>query len=153
MPNYDRLCGVCGWVAIDVLEPILAPDVACPECAGETKRVWLSAPPNVIGDEMDHLQVNGLRNPRRFRSKQDHKRWLKSEGFIVKDEHKPLAGSDGSPHSSRWSGGGKQWLADAEALALRNGSAEGTVPEEDHPWNITWSTGTLSKDEAAKYAR
>jgi hypothetical protein len=115
--------------------------------------VWLSAPPNVIGDEMDHVQVNGLRHPRRFRSKQEHARWLKSEGFTVKDEHKPLLGSDKSPHSTRWASGGKKWLADAEALAARNGSGSGNQPEEDHRWNISWSTGELSKEQAAKYAR
>jgi putative FmdB family regulatory protein len=153
MPNYDRLCPSCGWVAVDVLEPIAAPPVACPDCGAETQRVWLSAPPNVIGDEMDHVQVNGLRHPRRFRSKQEHKRWLKAEGFVIKDEHKPLVGTDKSPHSTRWASGGKQWLADAEALAQRNGTAEGIIPEEEHHWHIRWSEGTLSKEEAAKYAR
>lgn len=153
MPNYDRLCNACGWVAIDVLEPIAAPPVACPQCEAETIRVWLTAPPNVIGDEMDHIQVNGLRHPRRFRSKQELARWRKSEGFTVLDEHIPLQGTDKSPHTSRWASGGKQWLADAEELARRNGAAEGTTPEEPCEWNITWSTGELSKEEAAKYAR
>lgn len=153
MPNYDRICDSCGWFSVDLLEPIAAPPVPCPDCSAETKRAWLTAPPTVIGDEMDHVQVNGLRHPRRFRSKEEHRLWLKSSGWRVSEEFAPMPGTDKSPHSVRSITGGKQWLADAEALALRNGAAEGKEPEDDYRWNIAWSTGTLSKEDAAKYAR
>lgn len=94
-------------------------------CGEPTERAWITKPPNAIGDEMDHLQVNGLKEPRRFRSKQEHKRWLNEVGLEVKDCHCPMPGGDTDQHSSKWSaGGGTHWLENAEALALRNHNGE-----------------------------
>ena len=151
MPFYDRLCPSCGWLAVDVLEPVNVPVQTCPACGDPTKRAWLTRSTNVIGDEMDHLQVNGLKEPRRFRSKLEHKRWLKENGYTIMDGHVGEYGSDKSKHSSRWAaGGGAEWLANAEELAKRNGASAGKDPE-DKPFNIKWSTGTLTPEQVEEY--
>lgn len=153
MPFYDRRCTGCEWKAVDVLEPItLAISVVCPVCHEPTERAWLSAPPNVIGDECDFTSNNGEKTPIRFRSKADHKRWLREKGYVVKDSHVGEAGSDKSKFSTRWVGGGKQWMADAEELAKRNGSASGTTPTPDDHFNIEWSEGIAPADMVARYA-
>lgn len=150
MPLYDRLCNGCGWVAIDVIEPIHAGTVTCPACGDPTERAWLTKSSNVIGDEMDHVQVNGLKTPRRFRSKQERKRWLKEAGYEEKGEHKGLQGSDKSPHTTRWEGGGKEWLAKAEALAQRHGGIGAKEPEEA-PFHVNWTTGELTPQQVEEY--
>lgn len=153
MPLFDRLCPHCGWQAIDVWEKPQAPAVACPECGGETRRAWLTRAAAVIGDEMDHTQVNGTREPIHFTSKQERKRWLKEQGYRENDAHVGQNGTDKSTLSTKWVTGGKQWLADAETLAQRHGTFKGNQPEPDpsSEFHITWRTGELTKEQAAEY--
>lgn len=150
MPTYDRLCHGCGWVGIDVIEPIDAGVVACPSCEKPTVRAWLTKPANVIGDECDFVSRNGEKHPVRFRSKLEHKRWLKEKGWEIKDEHKGLQGSDKSPHTTKWEGGGKEWLANAEALAQRHGGIGAKEPEDD-AFHVTWTTGELTPQQVEEY--
>lgn len=147
MPFYDRTCTACDYCIIDVLEPVYADNTSCPDCGQPTARAWMSAPPNVIGDECDFVTRNGEKNPRRFRHKSEHRRWLKENHFIVKDE-----AVSGDKHTKTWTAGGKQWLADAEALAMRNGSASGLVPEQDINLNVTFSEGVATPEMVARYA-
>ncbi len=137
MPLYDRQCESCGWQAIDLIEPVNAGVVLCHACGEPTVRAWFAKKAaNVIGDEMDHIQVNGLRHPRRFRSKSEHRRWIAGSGWTVKESH-PTAG-------------GKQWLSDAEELAKRQGGI-GTKEPEDEPLHVTWSTGELTPTQVEEY--
>jgi hypothetical protein len=153
MPLYDRRCGVCGWTVIDVVEPVTpATPPECPDCGSLTERAWLTAPPNVIGDACDFVSHNGERHSVRFRSKAEHKRWLKEKGYVVNDGHVGAAGSDKSKFSARWESGGPQWLADAEALARRNGTAKGRTPTPDDAFHITWTEGVATPEMIAKYA-
>lgn len=150
MPLFDRLCHGCGWQAIDVMEPVNPGVVTCPACGDPTERAWLTKPSNVIGDECDFVSHNGERHPVRFRSKLEHRRWLKEKGYAIKDEHIGLQGSDKSPHSTKWEGGGKEWLANAEALAQRH-SGIGSKEPDDEPLHITWRTGELTPAQVEEY--
>src|SRR5207245_8295763 len=86
MPTYDRLCFACGWVAVDVLEPMCCDPSPCPECGAVTERAWLTKPPNVVGDEVDFVSRNGEKHPVRFRSRADHRRWLNEKGLRIQDD-------------------------------------------------------------------
>lgn len=141
-PYYDRICKTCGWVAVDVLEPSCIDPPACPACGAPTERVWLTKSSNVIGDETDFVSHNGEKFPVRFRSKADHRRWLTEKGYRIQD--------DASGHSST---GGKQWLASAEVLATRNGSARGTAEGDDPPLHLTWTGGDLTPAQVAEYRK
>jgi hypothetical protein len=57
----------------------------------------------VRGDEIDFVQHNGTKEPIRFRSRGEFKRWLKEHNYEVGDSHVPLKGSDKSPYTSDWS--------------------------------------------------
>ncbi len=57
----------------------------------------------VIGDELDHWQVNGTNTPIHFRSKADRKAWLTANGLEEMARHVPTPGSDKSPFTSDWS--------------------------------------------------
>jgi hypothetical protein len=57
----------------------------------------------VIGDEMDHWQVNGTKTPIHFKSKSARRAWLKATGQEEFVRHQPLPGTDKSAHTSDWS--------------------------------------------------
>jgi hypothetical protein len=156
VPMYDRRCAFCGWTAIDRLEAIAAWILPCPECGQPTERAWLTKPPAAIGDEMDHVQVNGLNQPRRFRHKSERKRALKEAGWREYDAHCPTPGSDHDPHSVKWGAGGKVWLDKVEAQAREhhNGGFIGNAPADPNSeFHITWSTGTLTPEQVAHYRK
>lgn len=123
MPFYDRACPDCTWTAIDRFERIEPGIVLCPDCGSPTERAWLTKPSNVVGDEMEHTQVNGLAQPRRFTSKIEHRRWLKANIYRIADDHVPLQGSDRSPHSSRWAAISQETLDGAKAMLERSSGA------------------------------
>ncbi len=141
-PVYDLGCRSCDWQSIDELEPVNMPSrEACPECGSYTvERQWLSKPPFAVGDEMDHLQVNGTKEPIRFRSKIEFRRWLKENGYRVKDSHACMEGTDKAEHTTAWEAGGKAWLKNAEELAKahHNGGFVGNDPEPDASVNVRW---------------
>jgi hypothetical protein len=95
----------------------------------------------VVGDETDFVSHHGEKFPVRFRSKADHRRWLKSKGLRVQD--------DSSHHSST---GGKHWLEAAEELATRNGSGRGEVIHDD-PLHVTFTSGELTTAQVAEYRK
>src|SRR5678816_3280089 len=57
----------------------------------------------VIGDEMDHIQVNGCKTPIRFRSKSERRAWLKAQGLeeCVRHVENPATGK--SKFTTDWS--------------------------------------------------
>jgi DNA-directed RNA polymerase subunit RPC12/RpoP len=108
MPMYDRACPRCSYRLIDSWEPVKKPNIECPECGAWTERVWLSAPPNVIGDDIPgcidirHGLCHEDGTPQRFYSKSEIRREAERRGFVNRVEHKGSRGSDKSKHTTRW---------------------------------------------------
>lgn len=138
MPYYDRLCNRCGWLAVDALEACYADAPACPDCGTLTVRTWLTKPPTAIGDAMDHVQVNGLKEPRRFTSKQERRRWMKENGFREFVRH-----IDGSPHTERWATMDALTLANATALVTRAAKEPARNDPADHPLHVQHEYGDV----------
>lgn len=97
----------------------------------------------VIGDEMDHVQVNGLKHPRRFTSKQEHKRWLKEHGYRIYDTHEGDQGSDKNKFTTRLATMDPQTLKNAQELVTRAASAPATRSADDAPIGITSDDGVI----------
>lgn len=147
MPNYDRKCESCGWEAIDLVEPVNHPAPLCPDCGEPTVRAWLTRVSSVIGDEMDHWQVNGTRHPIHFTSKQDRRRWLKQTGQRECAYHVGADGSDKSPHTTRWAAMDAYTLKNAQIL-LERAAAEPTRNEpKEAPLHVTVTTGDYHSQE------
>ena len=127
------------------------PLVACPECGAPTARAWLSKASNVIGDEIDLIQTNGLRHPRRFTSRLEHQRWLKENGYRIKDTHVGEQGSDKSKYTQSAAIMDPQTLENARYLVTHRQMIDAEEPDE--PLNITWHEGTLTKAEARMYRK
>ncbi len=132
MPLYDRRCESCGTERYDLMEPVEAPPVLCLDCGEPTVRAWLGKGASVVGDEMDHVQINGLKEPRRFTSKQEHSRWLKANGFRINDAHVGAQGSDKNKFTTRSVTMDPVTLANATELVNRTASipAKGAGGEE-----------------------
>lgn len=122
------------------------PLVACPECGAPTARAWLTKASNVIGDEIDITQVNGLRHPRRFRSRLEHQRWLKENGFRVKDTHVGDQGSDKSKFTQSAAIMDPQTLENARYLVTHRQMIDADEPDE--PLHVTFTEGYLTTAEA-----
>lgn len=144
MPYYDRLCNGCGDIRIDVLEPVNVSGAICARCGQPTVRAWLTKPSAVIGDEIDHLQVNGLKEPRRFRSRQERQRWMKAEGFREFVRHLP-----GDKHTEGWSTMDQRTLDNARELVERASKEPARNEPKDDALNvITYSgIGTPSRSD------
>ncbi len=134
VPFFDRKCPSCGTVKLDSFEPSEPPVILCADCGEPTERAWLSKPANVIGDEMDHVQVNGLKTPRRFTSKIEHRRWLKSEGLRIVDDGK-------SKDAGRADTMDAQTLENARQLVSR--ASAGWRDPEHAPIGITSNDGII----------
>lgn len=102
MPLFDRRCVSCDWTAIDIWEPVSAPNCPCPVCGTSTERAWLTKATTVVVDECDFVQHNGLKHPRRFRSKQEFKRWLRENHYAVHDTHRGENDTDKSRFTKSW---------------------------------------------------
>ena len=151
MPIYDRLCGQCGWEAIDVFEPVnhLAP--LCPDCGEPTVRAWLTKASSVIGDEMDHTMVNGLKEPRRFRSKQEFARWKKDNNYTDRVRHIGQDGGDKSPFTRRWESMDAYTLEQARILVERTASEPARNEPKETPLKVRVTTGEVSSPEFAAF--
>lgn len=124
------------------------PLVACPDCGAPTRRAWLSKAAAIVGDEMDHVQVNGLREPRRFRSKQEHKRWLKEAGYEIRDGHAPMPGTDKSKHGISWATMDPQTLENARYLVTHRQMIDAEEPDE--PLHIRWVNPNTGEPEGER---
>jgi hypothetical protein len=145
MPLYDRLCTHCGFIAIDVMEPVHVDAVSCPDCGNPTERAWLTAPA-VVGDEMEHTQINGLREPRRFTSKQERKRWMKDNGYTERVRHIGLDGGDRSKHTTNWASISPETLENARIMLERTAREPAKNEPELEPLHVRTTYGNLGDD-------
>lgn len=91
-----------------------------PFCRGE-RSDHVKQAGGVNGDECDFIQENGLKHPRRFRSKQEFKRWLDANSY----ENKVC---NAGPHDkivARMVTMDAYTMWAAEQLATRNGGSKG----------------------------
>ena len=73
----------------------------------------------MIGDECDFVSRNGEKKPIRFRSKLEHRRWLKEHGYRIKDDHVGAQGSDKNKFTQRWAAMDPQTMKNAMELVAR----------------------------------
>lgn len=106
----------------------------------------------VHGDEMDHVQVNGTREPIRFTSKAERRAWLKANGLEEAVRHVPLAGSDKSPHTIDWTSRMDPYTANNVRILLERAFHAG-VATEDPPMSVTTEIHDLTPEEQRRYAR
>jgi hypothetical protein len=84
------------------------PDPDCPTCGAPTEREFTltGKAPCVVGDECDVTVEHGICHadgtPKRYTSKADMRAAAKALGWTNVVEHKPMPGSDRSPHTTRW---------------------------------------------------
>ena len=80
----------------------------CPTCLAplEADGFAPNAAPGVISDECDVTVEHGIchpdGSPRRYRSKSEMRRVAAQLGYSNIVEHRPLPGTDKSPHTTRW---------------------------------------------------
>ncbi len=135
MPFFDRRCPSCASVKRDSFEPCDAPVLLCDQCGEPTERVWLSKPANVIGDECDFVSHHGEKHPVRFRSRSEHRRWLKERGLRIKDDGK-------SKDAGRAAMMDPQTMENARQLVSRDSKAAWRDPEQA-PIGITSDEGVI----------
>lgn len=92
---------------------------------------------------MDHVQVNGLNQPRRFTSKQEHRRWLKAHGYRINDGHVGHQGGDANRFTQRLATMDPQTMQNAMELVARASLAPATSPQDDGPRGITSDAGVI----------
>ncbi len=149
MPLFDRKCVSCEWVGIDLWEPVnVGPAVAaCPSCGAATERAWLSKPPVVIQDSMDHWQVNGTRDPIHFTSKQERRRWLKETNQCERVRHVGVNGTDKSPHTTRMVAMDQYTLDNARELLERSAQQPARNEPDDPPMRVRTVIGDVGSPE------
>lgn len=140
---YDRACEGCGWQAIDVVEPVYVGVVRCPTCDAPTVRAWLTKPASVIGDAMDHLQVNGAKTPIHFTSKQERRRWMKQHHLVDATRHVGEDGGDKSRHTSRWEAMDAYTLENARILVTRASQEPARNDPPPAPLHVTTTYGDV----------
>lgn len=128
---------------IDVFEPVHVGVVPCPLCAEPTLRAWLTKPASVIGDAMDHLQVNGTKTPIRFRSKLERLRWMKQHHLVDATRHVGQDGSDKSRHTTRWEAMDAQTLENARILVTRAAQEPARNDPPPTPLHVTTTYGEV----------
>jgi len=144
VPIFDRQCPACGTVRLNVLEasdPI--PVRLCDQCGEPMARAWLGKSSTVIGDECDFISRNGEKEPVRFRSRSEHRRWLKAHGYRIKDDHVGAQGSDKNKHTQRWAAMDPQTLANATALVTRASTAPATGHGDEGALGLTSNEAIL----------
>lgn len=85
---------------------------------------------------MDHVQVNGLREPRRFTSKQERKRWMKENGYREFVRHKGTD-SDKSKHTTNWAASmSPETLENARIMLERTASEPARTNPDDEAADV-----------------
>ena len=97
---------------------------------------------SVIGDEIDLvIENNGTPEPIRFRSREALRKHMDAHGLVPMVRHKPLPGSDKSPHTTDWSRGiDPQTLENARVLLSRPNSRDVEGPPPQLPIEVTVRT-------------
>lgn len=116
-------------------------------------RTWLTKASCVIGDEMDHVQVNGCTEPIRFTSKQERKRWMKEHGYVDAVRHVGEDGGDKSRHTSRWVTMDQYTLDNARELLERAAKLPTRNDPSEAPLKVRMVTGELNGPEFKEWNR
>lgn len=93
-----------------------------------------------IGDECDIWQENGFHTPQHFTSKKARIRALAANGL----EERVCHAGEHDRIVPRWAAIDPQTLANAEALATRNGSGSGQAVDTSSDVPVTWTIRDLS---------
>lgn len=104
MPMYDRACRDCSWVRDDCYEPLRA-DFPCPQCGGETVRVWTARTAAIHGDDkfIGGLKLENLGHEEvTVYSRSELKREMDKRNLQHFTRHVGEQGSDKSKHTTRW---------------------------------------------------
>lgn len=101
MKKYDQTCKRCGWTDEIHAQPFVNPP--CPECGGDTERIYLGGY-GVIGDEIPGgLVVENLgHEPVKVYSKSELKFEAEKRGLVQRVQHIGTPGSDKNPNTTRW---------------------------------------------------
>lgn len=143
MPLYTVRC--TARHESEVLTGVEDRECPCPTCGAVTERIWKGKPPTVIGDECDVTQINGFKEPRRFRSKRERLRALKAAGLEECVRHRPIHGSDKSPHTMNHAQiMDPVTLENARILVSRPGALKGHDPAPA-PLRIAYVSGDLTR--------
>lgn len=102
MPTYDQGCKSCGWEREIIAK--IGENPPCPECGGETERVWRGKSAAVQDDTIIGGEVNENvgHKPVTFYSKSEKRRYLKEHNLEPFVRHVGEQGSDKNPRTSRW---------------------------------------------------
>lgn len=111
--------------------------MTCDHCGQElTVGEWPFCPHGraalaVQGDEIDVvIENNGTPAPIRFRSREALRKHMDAHNLTPMVRHKPLPGSDRSPHTSDWSRGiDRQTLENVKVLLSRGSFSEELPPQ------------------------
>lgn len=144
MPLYDRICRACGWLAVDTWEAISVDPLPCPTCGTTTERAWLTKSSTVIGDECDFVQHNGTKEPIRFRSRSEFRRWCHEHSYRVKDSHVPEQGSDKSKHTSNWGQSYDPYTAENVRILIERTCGEGRDTGDAPIEKVPFQTGDVA---------
>ena len=112
MPYYDRACTACDWTKDDCWEAVADRVGQCPDCGGETQRIWKPGlKTSVRSDEWAGGKTfeNGFATPQTFYSPSEYHKALSARGLKVR----------GDGEEGRWSPMSKEGLQKAEALVRR----------------------------------
>jgi hypothetical protein len=89
-----------------------------------------------IGDACDVVQENGFAHPTRFTSKRALDRALAAKDLEIRVRHKPVPGTDKSPHTSDWSRGTVDLVAAAALCDPARRSRSATSGADGHVGHV-----------------
>lgn len=121
MPIFDLVCPVCAWTKRDAFEHHGTPTI-CDACGATTVHLWSgSRTPTVIDDSWPGGRVfeNLDHHPVTCYSRTEYNMQMKARGLENIVQHRPLQGSDKSPHTTNWSSMSQDTLDNAAALVKR----------------------------------
>jgi len=102
MPRYDYVCQACGQEFLNVYLGA-GQHPSCAICGGPTEYLWRQSA-RVHGDDIPGgMTIENLgHQPETFYSWSDWRRRVKELKLVNKVEHKPVPGTDKSPHTQSW---------------------------------------------------
>jgi hypothetical protein len=139
MPFYDRICAE-GHETIDVYAKV-GESIACGTCGAETSPLYRTA--NAVqavtwpgGRTFENLADK----PMTFYSPAEKYRFMKQHGIQEFVRHATAAGTDKSPHTTRWAAMSPETLTGAAEMLARVGKA----PDAPHPGWVQSMTVTIT---------
>lgn len=94
---------------------------------------------SVIGDACDIWQENGFAEPQHFTSKEARRKAIEAAGLQEMIRHKPVPGTDKSPHTQSWDVGMVPEQMEATRKMLERMAQANQVVDEpfETPWAFT----------------